>query len=117
MRNKLINRKTTQLIMVHFTGSKETDYRQIKSKSLQEGIVEIGYHYLIEEDGKLLMGRHQSKVGFHYPEFDAVSIGIGIAAERDDMTEEQSIALTLLLDKLRNDYPSVEKIKYIYRAP
>jgi N-acetyl-anhydromuramyl-L-alanine amidase AmpD len=117
MKNKLINRKTTELILVHFTGSKETDYRQIKSKSLQKGILEIGYHYLIEAGGKLLMGRHQSKVGFHYPEFDAISIGIGVAAERDDMTEEQSIALTLLLDKLRNDYPSVKSIKYIYQAP
>lgn len=116
MKNKIISRKTTQLILVHFTGSKETDYRQMKSKSFQEGIWEIGYHYLIEADGKLLMGRHQSKVGFHYPEFDAVSIGIGVAAERDDMSDEQSIALTLLLDKLQNDYPSVESIKYIYRA-
>jgi len=117
MKNKLINRKTTQLILVHFTGSQETDYRQIWSESLQEGVLEIGYHYLIERDGKLLMGRHQSKAGFHYPEFDAVSIGIGVAAERDGMSDEQSIALTLLLDKLQKDYPSVEKIKYIYRTP
>ncbi len=117
MKNKLISRKTTQLILVHFTGSQETDYRQIRAESLQKGILEIGYHYLIEADGKLLMGRHQSKVGFHHPEFDVISIGIGVAAERDNMSDEQSIALTLLLDKLQNDYPSVEKIKYIYRAP
>lgn len=117
MKSQLISRKTTELILVHFTGSTETDYRKIRSEALQEGILEIGYHYLIEGDGKLLMGRHQSKTGFHYPEFDAISIGICVAAKRDDMTEGQSVALTLLLDKLQNDYPSVEKIKYIYREP
>lgn len=103
------------MVLVHFTGNRDTNYSQIKRESLKEGISEIGYHYIIEADGKLLMGRHQSKVGFHAPEFDEVSIGICVAAERDDMTEPQSIALTLLLDKLRNDYPSMESIKYIYR--
>ena len=116
MENELKPRKTTEIVLVHFTGDEQTDYQQIKNKSLQEGISEIGYHYIIERNGKLLMGRHQSKVGSHYPEFDEVSIGICVAGERDDMTEQQSISLTLLLDKLRNDFPSVESIKYIYRT-
>jgi len=85
MKDELISRKTTQMVLVHFTGCKETSYRQIKSEALQEGILEIGYHYLIEEDGKLLMGRHQSQVGFHYPEFDAVSIA-GYASRRNGTT-------------------------------
>jgi hypothetical protein len=62
------------------------------------------------------MGKHQSKVGLHHQEYDAVSVGILVAAEREDMNEVQSIALTLILDKLQVDYPSIESIKYIYRV-
>jgi len=116
MKNQLTVRKTTRLILVHFTGDKKTNYHRLKSEALQEGILEIGYHYLIEGNGNLLMGRHQSRVGCHAGEFDEVSIGIAVAAKRDGMTEGQSIALTLLLDKLGDDYPSIESIKYIYRT-
>jgi len=78
--------------------------------------MEMGYHFVIERDGKLLMGRHQSMAGRHYPEFDAVSVGVCVVGKRDDLNERQSIALTLLLDKLQKDYPELESIKYFYRT-
>ena len=116
METELKVRETTKVILVHFTGNKTTSYSQMKEESLNQGISETGYHFIIERDGKLLMGRHQSKVGSHYQEYDAVSVGICVAGERHDMNEAQSIALTLLLDKLQKDYPSIESIKYIYRT-
>ncbi len=116
MENELQARETTKVILVHFTGDETTSYSRMKKESLNQGISETGYHFIIERDGKLLMGRHQSKVGAHYQEYDAVSVGICVAAERDDMNEQQSIALTLLLDKLQKDYPTIESIKYIYRT-
>ncbi|GJL77016.1 MAG: hypothetical protein NPINA01_00050 [Nitrospinaceae bacterium] len=116
MKNEQKLRKATKTVLVHFTGNRETDYHQIKKDALREGILEIGFHYIIEGDGTLLMGRHQSQVGSYNSEFDEVSVGICVAAERDGMTDEQSIALTLILDKLRNDYPAVESVKYIYRT-
>ncbi len=116
MKNELKARETTKVILVHFTGDETTSYSRMKKESLNQRISESGYHFIIEMDGKLLMGRHQSKVGSHHPEYDAVSVGILVAAEREDMNEAQSIALTLLLDKLQKDYPSIESIKYIYRA-
>jgi len=33
---------------------------------------------------------------------------------RDEMSDEQSIALTLLLENLKSDYPSLETVKYLY---
>ena len=116
MENQLKARETTKIILVHFTGDTTITFSQVKKESRHRGTSETGYHFIVERDGKLLMGRHQSKVGAHYPEYDAVSVGILVAAKRDDMNEAQSIALTLLLDKLREDYPSLESIKYIYQA-
>jgi N-acetyl-anhydromuramyl-L-alanine amidase AmpD len=114
MENKLKARETTKFILVHFTGDESITFSQLRKESSH--LSETGYHFIVERDGKLLMGRHQSKVGLHYQGYDAVSVGICVAADRDDMNEAQSIALTLLLDKLQADYPSIESIKYIYRT-
>ena len=62
------------------------------------------------------MGRHISKVGFHHPELNDTSVGICVIGIREDMSDEQSIALTLLLEKIKSDYPSLETVKYLYRT-
>lgn len=116
MENKAMPRTNTSMVLVHFTGAGEVDFARIKKRHQEAGLMEIGYHFVIERDGKLLMGRHQSKVGNHYPEFDAVSVGVCVVGERDDLNESQSIALALLLDKLQRDYPGLESVKYIYRT-
>jgi len=116
MENELKARETTTIVLIHFTGDETTTFSQVRRESCSQGTLETGYHFIMERDGKLLMGRHQSKVGSHYQEYDDVSVGVLIAAKRDDMNEAQSIALTLLLDKLRKDYPSIENVKYIYRT-
>jgi N-acetyl-anhydromuramyl-L-alanine amidase AmpD len=116
MANEIKAREVTKIILVHFTGDPGVTFNQVSEDSRSLGHQEPGIHFVIERDGKLLMGRHQSKVGFHYPEYDAISVGILVAAVRDDMNEAQSIALILLLDKLQMDYPSIESIKYIYRS-
>ncbi len=116
MANELKTRETTKIILVHFTGDASVTFGQVRQEASQRGMSETGVHFVIERDGKLLMGRHQSKVGSHYPEYDDLSVGILVAAVRDDMNEVQSIALTLLLEKLQADYPSIESIKYVYRT-
>ncbi len=116
MEEQLKPRAATEMALVHFTGEEEINFSELKKQHLNAGLLEIGYHYMIEQDGKLLMGRHQSQVGAHYPEFDAVSIGVCVVGERDNMNEKQSIALTLLLDKLQTDFPSLKSVKYIYRT-
>ncbi len=116
MVNELKARETTTIVLIHFTGDETTTFSQVRQETSSRGILETGYHFIMERDGKLLMGRHQSKVGSHYQEFNDESVGILVVAKRDDMSEAQSIALTLLLDKLRKDYPSLKSIKYIYRT-
>jgi len=116
MADEIKKRRMTRVILVHFSGDPDVTFSQLRKESMRLGAKEVGHHFIIERDGKLLMGRHQSKVGAHYPEFDFESVGVLVAAVREDMSAEQSIALTLLLDKLQADYPAVESINYIYRT-
>lgn len=111
----LKTRQDTRFVLVHFTGEDTASYEQIKQSHLAEGEPEIGFHFIITEQGITLMGRHVSKIGFHHPELDDKSIGVCVMGNRDEMNDEQSIALTLLLEKLKTDYPSLETVKYLYQ--
>jgi len=107
-------RLDTRFVLVHFTGNDVPTYEHIKQSHLEAGEPEIGFHFIITTDGKILMGRHASKVGAHHPELDATSIGVCVIGNRDEMSDEQSIALTLLLENLKTEYPAIETVKYLY---
>ena len=108
-------RNTTQFVLVHFTGDPSLSYSDIKKAHLDMGQPEIGFHFIIDSQGQILMGRPTSKVGAHYPEFDQTSLGVCIIGSRHEMEDSQSVALTLLLENLKNDNPNIEKVKYIYK--
>ena len=108
-------RDTTFFTLVHFTGDATLTYEEIKKAHLGNGQPEIGFHYIIDSQGQILMGRHVSKIGAHYPEFDETSLGICVIGSRHDLDDSQSIALTLLLENLKAEFPEIEKVKYIYK--
>ena len=108
-------REGTRFVLVHFTGEDLSTYEHIKQSHLQEGEPEIGFHFIITAQGKTLMGRHVSKIGSHYPELDDTSIGVCVIGNREEMSDEQSIALTLLLENLKSEYPSLETVKYLHK--
>lgn len=108
-------RDTTFFTLVHFTGDATLTYEEIKKAHLDNGQPEIGFHYIIDSQGQILMGRHASKIGAHYPEFDETSLGICVIGSRHDLDDSQSIALTLLLENLKSEFPEIEKVKYIYK--
>ena len=112
---ELITRQETRFVLVHFTGESSLTYEEIKQSHLERGEPEIGFHFIVTPEGKILMGRHVSKIGSHHADMDKTSIGICVIGNRDDMDDEQSIALTLLLEKLKTDYPSLETVKYLYK--
>ena len=102
--------------IVHFTGDCSLTYEEIKKSHLDSGQSEIGFHYIIDSHGQILMGRHASKIGAHYPEFDETSLGICVIGSRNDLQDLQSIALTLLLESLKTEFPEIQQVKYIYKA-
>ncbi|PIQ82512.1 MAG: hypothetical protein COV76_03435 [Candidatus Omnitrophica bacterium CG11_big_fil_rev_8_21_14_0_20_64_10] len=110
-------RKNTRIVAVHFTGDPALTYEHIKREHLARGLAEVGFHYFIKPDGTLLMGRNAQRVGAHSPGEDEVSLGICVLGDRHSMAEEQSLALTLLLDKIRQEFPEAETVKYFYREP
>jgi hypothetical protein len=112
----LTTRKSTQFVLVHFTGKDFSTYEDIKQSHLAKGEPEIGFHFIITAEGITLMGRHVSKTGFHHTELYETSVGVCVIGNRDKMSNDQSIALTLLLEKLKSDYPSLETVKYLYKV-
>lgn len=75
----------------------------------------IGYHYVIDIDGKVELGRNIHLVGAHATNYNTGSIGIcyiggtdkdGVA--KDTRTPEQKESLLWLLQELKKLYPQAE---------
>lgn len=112
-------RKINELI-VHCSATPEG--RDVKTSTIRDWHirlnkwVDIGYHYIIELDGSVRMGRPETIVGAHCQGHNANSIGIcyvgGVAKDgktpKDTRTEAQKKSLTLLLKMLRKKYPQAQ---------
>ncbi len=110
--NEIKKRETTDIIAVCFTGDFEKSYSDIKKTHLDQGLIDIGFHYIIEGDGKIFMGRHACQMGNLSPELDSNALYICVIGEQDDMEMEQSISYQMLMEKLSNDFPDCKEIKY-----
>ena len=104
-------RDSTQFAIVSFTGDASLNYEDIKKANNGE----IGFHFVIDPQGQIFMGRHSSKVGAYSPEFDETCLGICIIGTRHEMEDDQSISLTLLLENLKTEFPEIESAMYIYK--
>lgn len=83
------------------------------------GWSDIGYHFVIDRDGTVVVGRPVEKSGAHTKGHNADSIGISLMgghgsassdAFDDHFTIDQDEALRKLIDRLRSQYPSITKI-------
>ena len=66
-----------EYIVIHHTGAEEKDAAQVKRYHLGLGWRDIGYHYIIEKDGKIVKGR--TGTGAHCTADGMNKKGIGIA--------------------------------------
>ena len=80
---------------------------------------DIGYHYLIDRDGKVAAGRPVEQVGAHVQGRNTGTIGValfgghgGATTDRfsDHFTEAQDVALRRLLTDLAERFPTITKI-------
>lgn len=83
------------------------------------GWSDIGYHYLIDRDGTVAVGRPIERVGAHVAGHNTGSIGVALfgghgSSETDNFadhfTPQQENALRELLDELRVKFPSIKTI-------
>ena len=120
--NKCNIRKSVRLIkriVVHCSATregKEFYMCDIDRWHRDEGWNGCGYHYVIDLDGKVEIGRDINIQGAHAGKYNPKSIGIcyigGLTADgetaKDTRTDEQKESLLWLLKELRMLYPQAE---------
>lgn len=71
--------KNWSYIIIHHTGAEEKDTAQVRRYHLSLGWRDIGYHYVVERDGKVVPGRSLDLVGAHCKASGMNQQGIGVA--------------------------------------
>ena len=104
-------------IIVHCSATpkgRDVDTAEIRRWHTEDnGWSDIGYHFVIELDGDIGVGRPQEKSGAHCKGKNSTSIGVcyvgGVAENgtaEDTRTDEQKVSLETLLGLLKKSYPS-----------
>ena len=101
-------------IILHSTATPEgrhVDAAEITRWHLERGFDTIGYHFVIQLDGTIELGRFINKVGAHTKGKNRGSVGIayvgGCDADmepKDTLNDKQHESLLLLVDEIRNRY-------------
>lgn len=79
------------------------------AKSFNHPLVAIGYHFVIDLNGKVETGRHLTEVGAHAINHNRFSVGICLIGT-DKFTPEQWDALRTLVSGLQQQIPNIQKI-------
>lgn len=112
--------RTINEIIVHCTAtSQDVLPEQIKRYHVStKKWVDCGYHFLVDSLGEVHPMRPLCKVGAHCLGKNVHSIGIAYIGGKvtDNRTNLQKEALISLMQKLINQFPSIEKISghYVY---
>ena len=102
-------------VIIHCSATPEgrdVKTKEIKKWHLSNGWSDIGYHYVIELDGKVVEGRPVELVGAHCFGQNKFSIGVcyiggmnkSMSKPKDTRTEEQKESIIKLIKKLRGRY-------------
>ena len=102
-------------VLIHCSATPEgrdVKTKEIKKWHLSNDWSDIGYHYVIELDGKVVEGRPVELVGAHCLGQNKFSIGIcyiggmnkSMSKPKDTRTEEQKESIVKLIKKLRGRY-------------
>jgi len=92
---------------------------EIRRWHTARGWSDIGYHYVVDRDGKVAAGRPVERTGAHTLGHNTGTIGVCLigghgSTATDEPTEHftnvQLIALRDLIEKLKKDYPSIRTV-------
>lgn len=104
---------TTRIILhdSHTTPDQSAIEQYLRTNGRVMGLLDVGYHYIVDRDGKIICTRPHMVQGSHTPFHNRDSIGICLAGGRDDegkpqdnFTPEQMDALVRLLVWLETKY-------------
>ena len=124
----MIPRTETNYLVIHCSATRadqEITAEHIRRWHVDDnGWSDIGYHWVIERDGKLQHGRHAQSQGAHVRGHNHESIGIclvGGMAENgdpeDNFTPEQWLVLEMLIEVLQVRYPAAQVVGHYYFTP
>lgn len=100
-------RKLTKIIIHHSASPLTTKAADIEKWHRSRGFDGIGYHYVIESDGKIVDARPLEKIGAHCKGHNRDSIGIclvGDNTKEQRWTLKQWESLTQLVLDIRRDH-------------
>lgn len=105
----LMQRKGTELVILHHAAAKGVSARDIHRAHLARGWSGIAYHYYVRSDGKVYRGRPENTVGGHTRGYNWCSIGICFEGnfEHDIMPQEQKEAGLELIAGIKRRYPGI----------
>jgi len=98
-------------IIIHCSDSPQgrgDDVNTIRQWHLERGWNDIGYHYVILEDGTIQVGRDLNKSGAHAKGHNSNSIGICLIG-KDTFTEKQFDSLSYLTKGLKYQFSIYSK--------
>ena len=103
----IVSRKINSIIIHHSASPSTTTLEQIRKWHVEDnGWSDIGYHFIITDDGTIHEGRPLSKIGAHTKGKNRYSIGICVVGNTSiiapSMTQMEQ--LTLLMSALRHDF-------------
>lgn len=111
-------RPATTLLVVHCAATKATmdiGVREIRQWHVQQGWLDVGYHFVIRRNGTVEDGRPHDVIGSHAKGYNSTALGIclvgGIDAKgqpQDNFTPEQMNSLKLLLLAQKRAYPTAK---------
>jgi N-acetylmuramoyl-L-alanine amidase len=113
-----MSRRSTRALVIHCTATlahQDFHVQEIEAMHRRRGWSQIGYHYLIDLDGTVEIGRKpDSSVGAHVGGFNSETLGIAYvgglrssdAKPVDTRTEAQTKSMIELCKKLLKKYPS-----------
>lgn len=112
-------RPHTRVIILHDSHTKpgiERVVNWLRWNGRKQGLLDIGYHFVIDRDGHLTEARPMALIGTHTPGHDMDSIGVCLIGGLDDsepprvvdnFTEDQKRTLFDLVRKLKRDYGGI----------
>lgn len=108
-------RKIRWLIVHHTATPTWTTVESIRNYHVVDrGWSDIGYHYLIDMNGCIRLGRPEWRIGAHCKGKNKMSIGIAVIGHfmHYDISEVHIRALSSLIGDLQHRYPDAEVKKH-----
>jgi N-acetyl-anhydromuramyl-L-alanine amidase AmpD len=99
-------RARTDAIVVHHSPSREDTFLSIRRAHRKVGMLDIGYHFVIEAGGRVEDGRPVDVCGNHVPGRNDTTVGVCVVGPAALMSTGQDASLERLLRELAQRYPA-----------